>query len=76
MPGSRTCIANGKCADKAPPKSNAMGSSGTGVLTVVADNLPQIPISAQSAAVLSPAKVEVSFGDLFGTVKKVNHYDM
>ena len=76
VPGSRTCIANGKCADKAPPKSNAMGSSGTGVLTVVADNLPQIPISAQSAAVLSPAKVEVTFGDLFGTVKKVNHNDM
>jgi len=78
--GSRTCIANGRCFKKIKPKINAMGSSGSGVLTVVADNFPQIPIDLASGTVVASAggqmpKVEVSFGDYFGRISKVLYSD-
>ena len=75
VPGSRTCIQSGKCANRAAPKSNAMGAQGSGVLTVEADNLPQIPIHTRSGMVMSPAKVEVFFGENIGVVRKAIYSD-
>jgi len=67
---SRTCISNGRCSQKKKPKINAMGSSGTGVVTVVADNFPKIPIDLVSGRVVASAggkvpKVEGAFSSVF-----------
>ena len=68
--GSKTCIANGKCGGKIRPKINSMGSLGTGVITVVVDNLPKVQVDSNLFEVSPPAKIEVRFGDYFGTVQK------
>ena len=73
--GSRTCISNGKCGGKITPKANAMGASGTGVITVVVDNFPQVKVDLRSGRVFPPAKVEVSFGSYFGTIQRTLYSD-
>jgi hypothetical protein len=70
----RACLVNGRCLDNVSPKGNSMGSSGVGTLTVVAENLPKISVDA-NGVILSPAMAEVTFGDYFGTVRKVLYSD-
>ena len=68
------CLVNGRCLDNVTPKGNSMGSSGVGVLTVVVENLPKISVDT-NGEISTPAMTEVTFGDYFGTVRKVLYSD-
>ena len=71
----RTCIKSGLCKDRVRPKLNALGISGSGVLTVVVDNFPKIPFDARSGAIRAPAMMQLTFGEYFGTINRVLYSD-
>ena len=71
----RTCISGGYCKDKngakVRPKLNSFGNTGEGVLTIIAENLPQIAGNMATGEVLAPSEVQVSFGNYFGNLRKL-----
>lgn len=73
--GSKTCISNGKCGRQITPKINSIGSYGTGVITMVVENFPKLQVDTSLFHLLPPAKIEVRFGDYFGTVRRTLFID-
>jgi hypothetical protein len=65
------CIVRALCAWHQAPVSDSVAISGAGVLTIVVDNMPQIPYNATSGLVQSPATVSLRLGKVFASIRRI-----
>ena len=71
-----SCIVNAKCAAGQNPRTNSVALSGSGVLTVVIHNVPQIYYNFSSGAILTPATIGLQVGNIFATILRIGFADL
>lgn len=70
-PNVTACLVFGACADGVMPRENVLGISGASVLTVVVDNVGNIPYIPSTGQIVETAAVSVQFGNYPGLLKRV-----
>jgi len=74
-PNVTTCIVNGACADGITPSEDVLGTSGTSVLTVVVENMGNVPWTMNTGRIAETAAVSVQFGNYPGLVRRILYTD-
>ena len=75
-PNSTSCLVAGLCGDGAKPADNMLGiTPRAGVMTVVVDNIGDIPWTRSDGQVAETAAISVQFGDYAGLLQRILYTD-